>query len=62
MTENSISFDHIHLVSDNPEETAQWYVDKLGAEIKARYTTRNAPQISVSVGGITLLIRGVRTG
>lgn len=62
MPADKIAFDHIHLVSANPSETAQWYVDKLGGDIKASYTVRNAPQISVVVGGITLLIRGVRKG
>ena len=59
---NKLSFDHIHLVSPNPDSTAEWYQDVLGGEIKARYTTRNAPQINVNLGGMTLLIRGQRNG
>ena len=62
MNNKQISFDHIHLISPNPERTAQWYVEKLGAEIKASYEIRLAPQISVDVGGITLLIRRAREG
>ncbi len=57
-----LGFDHIHLISKDPEAAAQWYVDVLGATIRGSYELRNAPQISVSIGGITLLIRGKRTG
>ena len=57
-----LGFDHIHLISKDPEAAAQWYVDVLGGAIRGSYELRNAPQISVSIGGITLLIRGKRTG
>ena len=62
MPEGELTFDHIHLIAVDPEATAKWYVDVLGAEIKASYQTRNAPQINVSLGGMTLLVRGQRTG
>ena len=62
MANNELSFDHIHLIAVDPESTANWYESVLGGVIKARYQIRNAPQISVQIGGITLLIRGQREG
>ncbi len=62
MATDELTFDHIHLIAKDPEATAKWYVDVLGAEIKASYQTRNAPQISVNLGGMTLLVRGQRSG
>lgn len=62
MSERQLTFDHIHLVSEDPLTAARWYERVLGGEIKASYELRNAPQISVALGGITLLIRGRRPG
>ena len=62
MSEHKLSFDHIHLVSEDPLAAARWYERVLGGEIKANYEIRNAPQISVRLGGMTLLIRGRRNG
>ncbi len=62
MPEGKLTFDHIHLIAKDPGATAKWYVDVLGGEIKASYQTRNAPQINVSLGGMTLLVRGQRAG
>lgn len=57
-----LSFDHIHIISEDADAAAQWYRDKLGAEIGSRYELRGAPQISVRLGGAQLLIRGRRRG
>ena len=62
MSRELLGFDHIHLISSSPEDTADWYVRILGASIVAKYELRDAPQISLSLGGITLLIRGKRPG
>lgn len=62
MDQNSLGFDHIHLISDKPDATADWYVRILGASIVAKYELRNALQINLSLGGITLLVRGKRPG
>ena len=62
MPEAPLEFDHIHLVSQEPEVAAQWYVNILGGKILGQHELRNAPQINVSLGGMTLLIRGKRTG
>jgi catechol 2,3-dioxygenase-like lactoylglutathione lyase family enzyme len=58
----SIVFDHIHLISADPHVAASWYVDKLGGEIVNRYDLRGAPQIFVTIGASTLIVRGQRTG
>ena len=57
-----LTFEHIHLISADPLSTAQWYVDKLGAEIIGQSEVRGAPQNKLNVGGVTLLIRGHRSG
>ena len=62
MAQETLYFDHIHLISDNPETTAQWYVEILGGTIQSNYELRSAPQINVKVGNVTLLIRGKRQG
>ena len=62
MSDRQLMFDHIHIVSDDPQASARWYAEKLGGKIAAEYVTRNAPQINVQIGGITLLIRGQRKG
>lgn len=62
MDDAKLAFDHIHLVAKDPHATAKWYESVLGGTIRASYETRNAPQISVSLGGMTLLIRGQREG
>lgn len=62
MSDASISFDHIHLISEDPRAAAQWYRDMLGATIGREFELRKAPQISVGLGGMTLLIRGRRPG
>ena len=58
----SLSFDHIHLISEDPKATAAWYEEILGGEIVADYELRGAPQINVRVGGMQVIIRGRRPG
>lgn len=60
MQSRGLAFDHIHLVSRTPRETAQWYVDNLGGEITRVVETRGAPQVCVSFGAFVVLVRGVR--
>ena len=62
MSNPNLVFDHVHVIAEKPHETAQWYVDKLGAVIKADTIARGAPQIFVELGGITVLVRGKREG
>lgn len=60
MTDTSISFDHIHLVSKDPHVTALWYVDTLGGTIGKSSEVHGAPQIYVSWGNATVIVRGER--
>ena len=58
----ALSFDHIHLVSEDPKAAAAWYENVLGGQIVAEYELRSAPQINVAFGGMQILIRGRRPG
>ena len=58
----SLSFDHIHLISESPKEAAAWYERILGGQIVADYELRGAPQINVQLGGMQVIIRGRRPG
>lgn len=62
MTERTIFFDHIHLVSSDPHAAARWYADMLGGVIEATTEVRGAPQIVLDFEGASILIRGQRTG
>jgi len=58
----NISFDHVHLISEDPHAAAAWYADKLGGEIEKSGEVRGAPQIFVNFDGAALIIRGRRPG
>jgi catechol 2,3-dioxygenase-like lactoylglutathione lyase family enzyme len=62
MNESTVVFEHIHIISQDPKASAAWYADILGGEIKGEYEVRGAPQISVAFNGISILIRGQRSG
>jgi catechol 2,3-dioxygenase-like lactoylglutathione lyase family enzyme len=62
MSNPAFKFDHVHIISADPKGTADWYVEMFGATITADTTARGAPQIFVSLGGMTILIRGQRPG
>lgn len=60
MAHASLTFDHVHLVSKNPQTAANWYVDKLGGKIIKTMEVRGAPQIYVSFGDAIVIVRGER--
>jgi catechol 2,3-dioxygenase-like lactoylglutathione lyase family enzyme len=62
MSNTGIRFDHIHIIATNPKSTADWYVETLGATLKADTIARGAPQIFLELGGANLVIRGKRPG
>lgn len=62
MSAHALSFDHVHLVSTEPETTAAWYADKLAGTIVNRHEIRGAPQIYVELGNSMVIVRGQRTG
>ncbi|MFH1603917.1 MAG: VOC family protein [Pseudomonadota bacterium] len=61
MTDTSLSFDHVHLISKDPHAAARWYVDTLGGAIGASNEVHGAPQIQVLLGGTRVMVRGERT-
>ena len=62
MSNPAFVFDHVHIISKDPHGAAQWYVEMFGATIAKDTVARGAPQIFVELGGMTILIRGVRPG
>jgi catechol 2,3-dioxygenase-like lactoylglutathione lyase family enzyme len=62
MSNPAFKFDHVHIISENPWASAEWYVEMFGATIAADTIARGAPQIFVDLGGMTILIRGRRPG
>ncbi len=62
MSNPAFKFDHVHIISRDPHESANWYVEMFGATIVADTVARGAPQIFVQLGGMTILIRGRRPG
>ena len=62
MSNPAFRFDHVHIISENPRQSADWYVEMFGATIAADTVARGAPQIFVDLGGMTILIRGRRPG
>jgi lactoylglutathione lyase len=62
MSNPAFKFDHVHIISEGPHASAKWYVEMFGATITKDTVARGAPQIFVSLGGMTILIRGPRPG
>ena len=62
MSNPAFKFDHVHIISENPKASADWYVEMFGATIVADTVVRGAAQIFVGLGGMTILIRGRRLG
>ena len=62
MSNPAFKFDHVHIISENPRASAEWYVEMFGAVIARDTIARGAPQIFVELGGMTILIRGKRPG
>lgn len=62
MSNPAFQFDHVHIISDDPHASAEWYVEMFGATVAADTVARGGPQIFVELGGMTILIRGKRPG
>jgi len=62
MDKTALEFEHIHLISKDPKAAAAWYVNMLDGEIVSESLVRNAPQIAVRFGKMSLLIRSKRKG
>jgi catechol 2,3-dioxygenase-like lactoylglutathione lyase family enzyme len=57
----SITWDHVHLRTPDPEATAQWFERMLGAEV-VRTTQQGKPRIDVMLGGAKVFIAPVTPG
>jgi catechol 2,3-dioxygenase-like lactoylglutathione lyase family enzyme len=60
MADATVSFDHVHLVAEDPRASAQWYVDKLGGTISRSLEVKGAPQVYVALGNFIVIVRGQR--
>ena len=58
----TLSFDHVHVISKQPKDAADWYADRLGGTITKSVTVKDAPQIYVSFGEAFIIVRGQRPG
>lgn len=52
-----LTWDHVHLRTPDPEATAQWFVDMLGAEI-----VRTPVRIELRLGGNSIYLAAVAAG
>jgi len=57
----SYSWDHVHLRSPDPEATAQWFEQMLGAEV-IRTIVQGAPRVDLKLGGANIFIAPVKNG
>jgi catechol 2,3-dioxygenase-like lactoylglutathione lyase family enzyme len=62
MSNPAFEFDHIHIISQNPKASVNWYVEMFGADIVTDTEAYGAPQIFIEIGGKTLIIRSQRAG
>ena len=60
MPDTTLAFDHVHLVSQDPQTAANWYVDKLGGKITRSGDVRGAPQVYIAIAGAMVIVRGQR--
>ncbi len=57
----TITWDHIHLRTPDPEATAQWFERMLGARIE-RSTQGGQPRIDINLGGAKIFTAKVTPG
>ena len=62
MDNTNIVFDHVHIISEDPKSSVDWYVDKLDGKIVNSQEILGAPQVVVAFGGATIIVRGRRHG
>jgi len=48
MSNPAFTFDHIHIISQNPHDAANWYVQMFGAEIVADKVAGGVPNELIS--------------
>ena len=57
----TVTWDHIHLRSPDPEATAQWFERMLGAQV-IRSVQHGTPRIDLKLGGANIFIAPVTPG
>ncbi|HZD90727.1 MAG TPA: VOC family protein [Pseudolabrys sp.] len=57
----TVTWDHVHLRSPDPEATAQWFERMLGAEV-IRSMQQGQPRIDLKLGGAKIFIAPVAPG
>lgn len=57
----TMTWDHIHLRTPDPEATAQWFERMLGAQV-IRSTQQGAPRIDLKLGGADIFLAPVKSG
>ena len=62
MSDTRIGFNHVHIISQDPQSTAVWFEDILGGKISNVVKLRGALQITVDFEGASILVRGKRPG
>ena len=62
MSDANIVFDHVHVISEDPETAADWYAEKLGGKIIISQEALGAPQVVVAFGKTSIIVRGQRPG
>ena len=60
MESEGIVFDHVHLVSEDPESAGSWYEAKLGGNIVGSGQAGGSLTVRVAFEGATIIIRGQR--
>src|ERR1700746_3173715 len=60
MSNPAFKFDHVHIISNNPKTSADWYVEMFGATVAAEAMASGPPQIFVELRGVTISIPGRR--
>ncbi len=57
----TLTWDHVHLRTPDPEATAQWFERMLGAEV-VRMTQQGKPRIDLKLGGAKIFLAEVTPG
>ena len=55
------SYDHIHIRSQDPMATAQWYEKMFGAKIIESTQPDGSPRVDLDINGLTVFIMRVAT-
>lgn len=60
MGNTGIVFDHVHLISQDPESAGSWYEEKLGGKVVGSGEAGGSLSVRVGFEGATIIIRGQR--